>query len=214
MSDQLRESVSALVDGETSELELRRLLAENNSETVRTSWTSYHRIRDVMAGSDTASSTYRNLDISARVSAAIADEPVLAASSKPSANWWRPVTSFAVAASVAAAVVVGIRGANPLDPLQQVGPAVEQSVAVNRVYLPQNAPAFTGQNRAGGGVVVNSVASTNGPGGLAASRAAADLEAQKRLDQYLLRHTERAALNNGQGIISYARVASFTTTDE
>ena len=47
------------------------------------------------------------------------------------------------------------------------------------------------------------------PGGIAASRAAADQEAKNRLQKYMLRHTESAALNNGQGMISFARVASF-----
>jgi len=42
----------------------------------------------------------------------------------------------------------------------------------------------------------------------ATSQVVADLEAQKRLERYMLRHTERAALNNGQGMISYARIVS------
>jgi sigma-E factor negative regulatory protein RseA len=37
--------------------------------------------------------------------------------------------------------------------------------------------------------------------------------AQQRLQHYLLRHTERAALNNGQGLISFARVSELNSGD-
>ena len=38
----------------------------------------------------------------------------------------------------------------------------------------------------------------------------ADQLAQQRLQQYLLRHAERAALNNGQGVISFAKVSQLS----
>jgi hypothetical protein len=37
----------------------------------------------------------------------------------------------------------------------------------------------------------------------------ADQLAQQRLQQYLLRHTERAAFNNGQGVISFSKVSQL-----
>ena len=38
MSDQLRESISALMDGEADELELRRIMSTDNDESVRSTW--------------------------------------------------------------------------------------------------------------------------------------------------------------------------------
>ena len=48
MSERLRESVSALMDGEAGELELRRLLTDSDELSVRSSWQSYHRLQVVL----------------------------------------------------------------------------------------------------------------------------------------------------------------------
>jgi sigma-E factor negative regulatory protein RseA len=212
MSEQLRESVSALMDGEAEELELRRLLAEANTDQVNDLWSRYHLARDHMSSAQDSQSGigFGHMDISQRVSEAIAKEPVVTSrSSGRVPGWLQPVAGFAVAASVAVAVVIGVQ--------QQVVPAVpavdtSSSVVASatngssRVYpLQIGAQSSTGSalstvSLTGQGVL---------PGALAASQTAADLAAQQMLDKYILRHTEQASINNGQGIISYARVTSF-----
>ena len=72
MSDSLRESISALVDDEAQELELRRVLSSmENDEELRQTWRRYQ----------TASFSMKrqmdgrfDLDISDRVASVIADE--------------------------------------------------------------------------------------------------------------------------------------------
>ncbi len=205
MSEHLRESVSALMDGEADELEIRRLLAAEHTDKVNSSWSGYHRVRDTLQNTE-QDSEFLHLDISQQVSLAIAEEttvtPTLSDQSNP---WWKPAAGFAVAASVAVAVVFTVQTNDPANPGFNTTPAVAsaQPSTSNRVYPVQAASMQASST----GTV--SVSSAELPGDIAASKAAADLEAQKRLEKYILRHTERAALNNGQGVISFARVASF-----
>ncbi len=234
MSEQLRESISALMDGEADELELRRLLSADAGESVKRTWASYHVARDVMQGNEV--DAYRHLDISRQVSMAINDSPhgvdegdvdqlatvapgenyatamnasqTGAPERQAAGSWWRPMAGFAVAASVAMAVVVGVQ---TLDNGGESGFSAGMPVAVHsaatssRVY-PVAGASMQASGGAGGAVRYQS---TELPGDIAASRAAADMEARQRLERFMLRHTEHAALNNGQGMTSFARVASF-----
>lgn len=73
MSEQLRESLSALMDDEANELEIERVLTRIESDAeMRATWIRYHRVRDALAGRDSRLDT---LDISAGVMAAISAGP-------------------------------------------------------------------------------------------------------------------------------------------
>lgn len=210
MSDRLRESVSALMDGEADELELRRLLSDSASEehaAVDKAWSSYHLAREVMRGNDQGIS-FQHLDISRQVRLAIDDEPQASVTDQSLLrSWLKPVAGFAVAASVAMGVVIGVQGVGPVNPGLNDPATITQPIA-SRVYPVRGSSLQASGGSAGGGV---NYRNPDLPGDIALSRAAADLEAQKRLEKYMLRHTERAALNNGQGMISYARVVNFET---
>jgi sigma-E factor negative regulatory protein RseA len=195
MSDRLRESVSALFDGEGDELELRRLLASEQYGEVRSTWRAYHLQRDSLTGADTR---FAHIDISARVQAALVDDAVPARVGA-GARWWRPLASVAVAASVAAVVVISTRGFDTAQPGAAV--AQTQSPAAGRVYPAQAGPAL--------GNVAVSAQLSDLPASQAPLSLSPDELAQRRLQHYLLRHTERAALNNGQGMISFARVSQL-----
>ena len=236
MSDKLRESVSALMDGEADQLELRRLLSDENREAVDDIWSNYHLARDAMQG-NMQSSAFKHLDISAQVSAAtqemmaVTDEDLAASEAKE--PWWRPAAGFAVAASVTMAVVLGVQSLNPA-----VAPAMDAADSVQPLTLAAApAPASATSGRVfpftGGGVQVAASTAQPAPAvnyrmtglpveralnpvadqALQQNRAAADLEIRKKLNSYMLRHTEQAALNNGQGMISFARVASFESEE-
>jgi sigma-E factor negative regulatory protein RseA len=203
MSDRLRESVSAVLDGEADDLELRRLLASAEHQEIRAAWRDYHLHRDSLAGVDMR---FAHIDISMRVQSALAEEQ------RPAAvhlqRWWRPLASVAVAASVAAVVAVGVRGVSvgSNQSFGTVGTEVAQAPApsAGRVYPAQSGPVL-------GNVPVSAQLSD-----LAVLRPASanpDELAQQRLQHYLLRHTERAALNNGQGLISFARVSELSSED-
>ncbi|MFA7552944.1 MAG: sigma-E factor negative regulatory protein [Spongiibacteraceae bacterium] len=215
MSDQLRESVSALMDGEADELELRRLLSRQDMDSTNRVWSRFHLARDVMQD-QYHSVAFKHLDISAQVSEAIKQErPPTQKSIAP--QWWRPAAGFAVAASVAAALVFSVQPTGLLEQgqSQSVVAAAEvtanNELAVNtpvpqsgRVYPVQGASL---QASGGGGAVIYSAPLL--PGRVAESQDLANKEARARLDKYLLRHTERAVRANGQGMIPFARVASF-----
>jgi len=195
MNDRLRESVSALMDGEADELELRRLLASDDA-VVRTAWHDFHLARDGMAGVDMR---FAQMDISQRVQAALADDVVAAPSL--TARWWRPVASFAVAASVATVVAVGARhfNADSGDNSAVAQASIPTPTANGRVFA---APVQSGV----GNVAVSATLNTSP---LQPVSLDPDQLAQQRLQQYLLQHSERASLNNGQGAITFARVSQL-----
>lgn len=202
MSDRLRESVSALVDGEADELELRRLLSGSDRETMREAWRDYNLLRDSLAGADMR---FARFDISGRVQAALAEEPAQSVA-VGGARWWRPLASVAVAASMAAVVVVGVRGFGGQPGAGQPGlgagldvAEVQQAPTAGKVY-----PTPVAVGGAG-----NVAVSAEFGGAAAQNAAAADALAQQRLQRYMLRHTERAALGNGPGLISFARVSEL-----
>ena len=202
MSEKLRESVSALMDGESDELELRRVLAHSDTEMINDTWRSFHRTQQAIEGQTDPFSSW---DISSQVSAAIAgeqfDQHEANAGRQPSINkspfWLKPVAGLAVAASVMVAVVVGVQSLAP----NQAGFNAEQPALASRVY-----PASVASGSAGGMTVSAQARSGVGfPG----AQAAADFASQQRLEKFMLLHTEHAALNNGKGLMPYARVASF-----
>jgi negative regulator of sigma E activity len=84
-----KEKLSALMDGETLDNELLNELSR--SSEMQKTWESYHLIRDTLRG-DTAEVLH--FDISARVMAAIENEPVrqtapLIPESQPAPHQWR-----------------------------------------------------------------------------------------------------------------------------
>ena len=46
MNERLKESLSALLDGEVNELELQRILTNENRQEVSTCWQRYHEVRE------------------------------------------------------------------------------------------------------------------------------------------------------------------------
>ncbi|MGJ8687446.1 MAG: hypothetical protein ACSHWQ_08195, partial [Spongiibacteraceae bacterium] len=133
-------------------------------------------------------------DISARVAAEIADD---VASPSSSDSWRQAFTGIAVAASVAFVVVLGALGTNKLT---APGALVADNSAVSgRVYPTQ-------VRGAAGGVTVNATAIAQPP--VLTESSISQSEAQRRFEYYLRNHTDRAALNNNQGVISYARTVS------
>lgn len=198
MSEQVRESLSALMDGESEELELRRVLAHKDTAMVNQTWRDFHRSQQAIDGQV---DEFSGWDISARVSAALVDEKLEATDEYEQGDkqpfWLRPIAGLAVAASVMVAVVVGVQSLNPAE----TAFSDEQPALASRVY-----PASVSSG-AIGGVTVSAKAQS--AAGLPGSQAAADFESQQRLEKFMLLHTEHAALNNGKGLMPYARVASF-----
>lgn len=117
----LLESVSALVDGEASEIELHRILKQldadhaNQDQSVASKWSRYHSASQAMTDTPLA-----GVDISQSVSSAIAEEPTYASSFSPTIkSKLYSMGRFAVAASVAFVAIIGVQQLNQLKPTQQ-----------------------------------------------------------------------------------------------
>lgn len=118
-----KESISALLDGEVSDFELRRTLEQAGQDPqLSQQWQRYHIARAVLKRESVAAV---DVDISDRIMSALAHEPVYHPSAdqsdegptgqrvfKPVSRWWRSVSSMAVAASVTAVVILGAGSIN------------------------------------------------------------------------------------------------------
>jgi len=110
MSEQIREQISAFLDGELpnteSELLLKRLTRDPE---LRESFGRYALIGEAIRGTSRA---YLSKAFPARVNLAIDGEPKSAGANTPrplSPRWWRPFAGVAVAAGVAAVAIVGFQ---------------------------------------------------------------------------------------------------------
>jgi len=211
MKDKLRESVSALVDNEADELEIRRLLSQSHDQQLLTSWQRFHQIRASLKPDE---SRWAGIDLTEGINAALNEElsdsgsgPVntdrdsvvndtSAAAKAPvntSANdvgtskqWWR---GLAIAASVAFAVVFAVQ----FDFAgQQQGPLVAESNGNSTLSVP--------------GVVADSTDT--------AGSAEFSNEHELRLNEYIMRHNGHAALNTGKSIVPFVRLTSFEREQE
>lgn len=197
MSETLRESLSALLDGEANELEFERVLSRiSGDEELRTAWVRYNLARDCLAGHRVQR---LDVDISTAVSAAIgSDQRTRKAADRASLpqRLWRPVASFAVAASVAATVVIGgqqLAQVSERDPYE--GPLVASGVSA------------VGMLNSLGATPVNASYGTRAVPVLEpATRTAYRRLADQRMQRYVQEHAEHAALNSPQGLIPFARI--------
>ncbi len=206
MKDRIKESMSALCDGECNELELRRVLNYVGSDAeMREEWRRYQLIgalmRDEPAGA---------VDLSGRIMKALDDErefvdvieedqtdafagsveqPVARKAAGGMPQW---LVSGAVAASVTLAVLAGARIVNEQSLSEQAMFAAQQPVKAEvAAPAPVSQPAM--------------VAST--AKSVPAVSAEELSQAQQVLQQYVLEHEEQAA-----GVAEsdpFARVANF-----
>lgn len=127
MTDRSIESVSALMDGEVADFELRRTIEKISDDPLASQrWRRYHLARSAMQEEVIASA---QLDISDSIMSALADEESLPAEvtqskdidapSRTKEMYWKPLTSMAVAASVTAMVILGVQnfGQNSPSPV-------------------------------------------------------------------------------------------------
>ena len=130
------EMLSALVDGESDEMSLRRLLKSQSgdeSKNVDQAWHNYQLIGSALRREPTA-----GVDISAAVSAAIASEPKIATEpeKKTGFNATKPIKQVAVAASVAAVAFLGIQQLQVADVGGPAGNAQVADAPQEEVFSP------------------------------------------------------------------------------
>ncbi|HAR89693.1 MAG TPA: hypothetical protein DCR45_01825 [Gammaproteobacteria bacterium] len=127
-ADRDAEAISALMDGEANDLDLRRLLkfAAENPETMET-WERYHLVQSVMHEQGTPVSTA----VASGVAVALADEVAYSAESQRFSAWQQQLTKLAVAAAVAVLAVLTLQPdpavTMPTSELAQEAPSNSQA---------------------------------------------------------------------------------------
>jgi len=126
LAAQMRESISAMVDDEAQQLELQRVLKAGDLDTsVAEQWQRYQLASSLLKRQ--ASQVTLDAELADRVRAAMLDEAELHAVPDVPAvaktAWWKPVSGFAVAASVTMMMVFG----------------VQQTALISQTGMPQDA---------------------------------------------------------------------------
>jgi sigma-E factor negative regulatory protein RseA len=199
MNETMRESISALMDGESDELEFERILSRvGTDQELRQTWARYAIAQQAAHGHDVA---HPQWDISTRVHSALVGADTYSPATRATVRqrFLRPLTSFAVAASVALTVVIGGRQLALIDSATP--------------YEHGDRAVATGTSPVG---LVNSLGATSVRASYGTQEAIPVLQpatrtayrdlAQLRLRQYMQEHAEQAALNSPQGLVPFARV--------
>jgi len=189
----LQESLSAVMDNEADELELRRVLTALDDVEVRATWARYQLVRAVMH----KDLLDPRLDLSAAVSVAIAEDIAPAPAAR---GPWRSLGRLAVAASVTVAVLAGVRLYNQDDmtgsELAQQQPA-QQAPSTPMVQGPAVLAGYTPDSSDAPGPMASGV--LKGEEGLN----------DQRLPGYLRQHSQEAAAKGSDTALPSARSASM-----
>lgn len=235
-SDQLLESLSALVDNEASELEVRRILknVESNPE-VRERWHRYNMIGAVLR-KETNINLGGTVDLTQGISAALAKESAfdLQNSSQAQAEALTPgaqeastrkkgmldfIAKSAVAASFAGALVLGFNMFGSGGAANFEGSSSQMTAATTGQRAPTDpgvttAPLGFDLPRVESRTVSNNIAGQ--PVGAMRAQAAppqaddlTDVATQNLLNELLIHHSARASSNGSLGIMPFARVSQM-----
>ncbi len=141
MSEQIREQVSAFLDGELPSSETELLLKRlTRDPELRESFGRYALIGESLRG---ATRVPLSRGFAERVNCAIDGEPAVAGlqavRSRPE-RWWRPIAGAAVAAGVAAVAVVALQQRAVAPTVRAVLPVTAQNLKMNQ---PKEAISYT-----------------------------------------------------------------------
>jgi sigma-E factor negative regulatory protein RseA len=194
MSEQIREQVSAFLDGELPKSETELLLKRLTRDAqLREGFGRYALIGEAIRGGGHPLMTR---DFAARVNLAIDGEPVQAngpASQMHAPRWWRPFAGVAVAAGVAAIAVVALQQ-------RADAPGVRSAAAITARSA---APQATAPNT----MLARSAAVQTPPEALSytvpvASGAAPAAMPAARLTNYVLAHSRYSSGLDQRGVVA------------
>jgi sigma-E factor negative regulatory protein RseA len=212
VTEQVNELVSALIDGEASEIEIHRLLRQmKDNDAHREVWVTYQETRQILrSGSQGGSSAlhlsrHQHLELHRRISDAIAEDDVhtstdtnankTVAPSFRSKAYYKPAAGLAIAASLVVAVFVGFQP-QVTDVANNTNQASEPSTVQPAPIVAQPVLAQP---------VVNEIAKQNsGPVNEPELREL-DGEGQKRLRAYLYQHDAMARMRQDTQLVNYSK---------
>lgn len=199
MSEQLKESLSAVMDGEADEFEIRRVLNEAADDSeLRGVWERYHLVSSVIRGEGRkrgARTLGREFWAQIDADDATTNSEVVPVEVEPDTArgaprwaWIQRIAGVGVAAGVAAAVVIVFGGRTPDD-----NNAAIQTAQVSQVQQSdiQTTPAaFDDDDQPVDDVYPSSL----------------DLQ---RAQAYMLHHAHQVALTNQTRTVPFVKVAAF-----
>ena len=111
LAEQMRESISAMVDNEAQQIELQRVLKATEDEpAVRDQWQRYQLVSGLLKRQTQPLSV--DTELADKVRSAVAEETAqVGAKLAPTWNFWKPVGGFAIAASATMMMVLGVQQA-------------------------------------------------------------------------------------------------------
>src|SRR5258708_5155226 len=193
MSEQIREQVSAFLDGELpnteTELLLKRLTRDGE---LRESFGRYALIGEALRG---GGSPILTRGFASRINHAIDGEPAQAAAQAQQARaprWWRPLAGVAVAAGVATVAIVALQQRAIAPGVKGASPVTAQNVVASTVTAPNQLPV-----QGGGGP--REALSYTVP---AASPEAPTAIAPARLTNYVFAHSKYSSGLGQRGVLA------------
>jgi len=218
--ERLEESLSALMDGEATEMETHRLLkAVAEDPKLRGQWTRYHMASSTIKGEPATTS----IDYSAAISAAIDQEPAHRRSAIT--VFAGSAGRFAIAASVALVAVFGVQQLNsPLDtaspvsefagvktPVENSGPAI-QFPSGFQPSINARTVSVGGNNKSSQRAVP--VLEVNQQVQQQVKQQYSEAEMRAYLNNIMSKHSSHAALNSNQGMMPFARLSETESKAE
>lgn len=175
--------LSAMVDGELPDAEmnlvLRRLSRDGDAQGR---WERYHLISDALQGHLPAA---LDVDFATRLRQAIDQERLPQPATRPLPAWYKPVTGFALAASVVLTALVGLQWTQPDAGLTPDNPVAV--VPASTIPLPAQVVALNPPTD-----------ETSEP-------------TEARLNSYLVNHNGYASRSSVNGMLPYVRMVGYQT---
>jgi sigma-E factor negative regulatory protein RseA len=189
MSEQSREQISALMDGELETGAPLVLNALNGNQEHRAIWHRYHLIGESLRGN---LPKHIDIHLADRIRTSIQNEPAILAPARNSIRnqLVKPAIGFAIAASVTVAVILGVKQTG-------MGPASSTpvpTIAANQMETPADYQV----------VRVTAEPAIQNP----SQNYRTTANAQTRLNRYLVNHNEYRSNAGVQGMLPYVRIVA------
>lgn len=179
--------LSAIVDDELEDAETELVLQRlHRDRELRERWERYHLLSDVLQGHLPAAF---HTDFAARIHRAIEAEPLSQPVTRPLPSWYKPVTGFALAASVVLVALFGLKLTQTDSTLVPTAPLAVTAPPPSTTPVPIRVAAAPQQP----------VDNLNEP-------------VNTRLSSYLVNHNGYASMNSMHGMLPYVRMVGYQTS--
>jgi sigma-E factor negative regulatory protein RseA len=189
--DSKRESLSALIDGEASEIEVHRMVRDFRSdESLSSSWAVYQQIGSTLRTGSGSVSIEHHEQLFTRITDSIESEDShFREVQKVASSRIVLAGSLALAASMVVAIFVGIQSPLESEPLADTGPRTDFMGTVSR----NQSPALDVQTASTPREVQQRTPEL----------VELDEEKQLRLRAYLNQHDQMSRMNPGKKLVNY-----------